>query len=110
MGEKKKYLFDVYLLDVYKDEFGWTENERYKLGRMEVEPIIGSELDCEDIIEALRHYTYQDMVGIQHNALNTSDRRRVYAEDYYGDGEWWEVGTVKERMPVFGLARVKETA
>lgn len=110
MVEKKKYLFDVYLLDVYKDEGVWTENERHKLGSMEVKPVIGSDLDCRDIIEALMNFKYQDLVGRQYNALNTSDRRRVYAEDYYGNGEWWEVGTVKEHMPVFGLALVKETA
>ena len=41
------------------------------------------------------------------SALNTTDRRRVYAEDYSGDGTWWEVGTVKDRMPVYGLRLIE---
>ena len=36
-------------------------------------------------------------------ALVTTDRRTVYAEDYYGDGSWWEVGAVRNRVPVYGL-------
>ena len=39
----------------------------------------------------------------------TTDRRTVYAEDYYGDGSWWEVGAVKNHVPVYGL-KLKEDA
>ena len=48
------------VMDMYMDEGGWTENERHLLGELTVE-----------------------------SALNTTDRRRVYAEDYSGDGTWW---------------------
>ena len=70
--------FEVYYMDMYMDEGGWTENERHLLGELTVE-----------------------------SALNTTDRRRVYAEDYSGDGTWWEVGTVKDRMPVYGLRLIE---
>ena len=32
--------------------------------------------------------------------------RRVYAEDLYGDGHWWEVGAKKDHMPLYGLMRL----
>lgn len=100
---EKKIAFDVYLLDVYLDEGGWIENERHLLGNMEVEPAIGKEIDAVDVLAALKKFRYRDYTGRQISALATTDRRTVYAEDYYGDGSWWEVGAVKNHVPVYGL-------
>lgn len=103
-----KNRFEVFSLDVYMDEAGcWTENSRTSLGELEVEPAVGSEIDSVDIIAALKRFGYSDLTGRQIKALVTTDRRVVYAEDYYGDGTWWEVGAVKGHVPVYGL-RLKE--
>ena len=101
--DEKKMEFDVYLLDVYLDEEGWVENERYLLGRLEIEPAIGKDLDDVDVLSALKGFSYRDLTGRSIGALVTTDRRTVYAEDHYGDGTWWEVGSVKGRVPVYGL-------
>ena len=100
---EKKIAFDVYLLDVYLDEGGWIENERHLLGNIEVESVIGKEIDAVDVLAALKKFRYRDYTGRQISALVTTDRRTVYAEDYYGDGSWWEVGAVKNHVPVYGL-------
>lgn len=96
-------VFDVYLLDVYLDEDGWQENERHKLGSVEVNCANGEEPDGVDILAALKDFSYRDLCGRSISALVTTDRRKVYAEDYYGDGSWWEIGAVKNRVPVYGL-------
>ena len=92
MNEDKKQKFEVYLLDVFLDESGWQENERFYLGTLDV-----------DILAAMKNFRYRDYTGRQISALVTTDRRTVYAEDYYGDGSWWEIGAVKNRVPVYGL-------
>lgn len=84
-----------------------TGHSRTSLGELEVEPAVGSEIDAVDIIAALKRFGYSDLTGRQIKALVTTDRRVVYAEDYYGDGTWWEVGAVKGHVPVYGL-RLKE--
>lgn len=71
----------------------------------EVTPATG-EVDESDILAAMKQFSYSDLTGCRFQALKTTDRRRVYAEDYYGDGSWWEVGTVKDRAPVYGLREV----
>ena len=103
MNEDKKQKFEVYLLDVFLDESGWQENERFYLGTLEVEPAVGADLDDVDILAAMKNFRYRDYTGRQISALVTTDRRTVYAEDYYGDGSWWEIGAVKNRVPVYGL-------
>lgn len=109
MSEKKAE-FDVYLLDVYMDDGGtWTENERHLLGKLKVEPAFGRDLDDVDILSALKGFSYRDFTGRTICALATTDRRTVYAEDFYGDGSWWEVGSVKGRVPVYGL-KLREDA
>lgn len=100
--------YEVYHMDVYMDEGGWTENERHWLGELMVRPALNGEIDCIDILSAMARFTYPDFYGCRNKALTTTDRRRVYAEDYYGDGSWWEVGTVKDHMPVYGLKRIEE--
>jgi hypothetical protein len=101
--KEKKSVFGVYLLDVYLEESGWQENERHFLGKLEIESVIGTELDDVDILTALKGFEYNDFSGRRISALITTDRRTVYAEDHYGDGQWWEVGSVKGRVPVYGL-------
>lgn len=105
--ETKK--FEVYSLDMLPDEDGgWTENERQKIG--------GIEAKCSEkslplsILDALRDVTCRDITGREHPVLLTADRRRVYIEDYYGTGEWWEVGEKKGHKPFLGLRLVKEDA
>lgn len=49
MNEDKKQKFEVYLLDVFLDESGWQENERFYLGTLEVEPAVGAGLRRVDI-------------------------------------------------------------
>ena len=99
----EKIVFEVFALDVYKEDGGWVENERHWIGKMEVVPTLGRETDGPEILLAMARFSYLDPCGRRLRALTTTDRRRVYAEDYYGDGTWWEVGTVKDRMPVYGL-------
>lgn len=109
MGKIEKQRFEVYLLDMYEDEYGdWQENERHMLGHLTVIPVIGSEIDARDILDAMRRFSYPDLVGRKIRALDTVDQRRVYAEDPYGSGTWWEVGTVKGHMPVYGLRLMEE--
>ena len=99
----EKIVFEVYALDVYQEDGCWIENERHRLGKMEVLPAWGHENDTLEILSAMARFSYPHLCGSRLRPLNPTDRRRVYAEDYYGDGTWWEVGTVKDRMPVYGL-------
>ena len=99
MCEKKKQSYDVYLLDMYLDECGWTENERHLLGKLDIELTVGTEIDDVDVLTALKNFSYRDLTGRSISALVTTDRRTVYAEDYYGDGSWWEVGAVRNGFP-----------
>lgn len=107
MVEMKKSTFDVYLLGVYLEEGGWQENERHLLGNVEVATTGTGEIDEVDILTAMKRFTYPDFFGCGIMALATIDRRIVYAEDYYGDGQWWEIGAVKGHVPVYGL-KLKE--
>lgn len=109
MNKEKTWVFAVYLLDVFLDESGWQENQRFHLGELEIEPVIGKELDDVDILTAMRKFSYQDFTGRRINALITTDRRKVYAEDCYGDGTWWEIGSIEDRVPVYGL-KLRENA
>lgn len=106
----QKKVFDVYYLDVYQEDGSWVENERHRLGRLEVTPTHAGEIGEDDVLTAMAKFTYPDWDGRRLKALNTTDRRRVYVEDYYGSGEWWEVGTVKGRMPVYGLKLIEDAA
>lgn len=111
MSGVNKLEYDVFLLDMWADEDGdWQENERHRLGELVVRPAVGAEVDANDILNALRRFSYPDTMGRRLRALDTTDRRRVYAEDLHGSGEWWEVGTVKNHMPVYGLKLKEEVA
>lgn len=102
-----KSTFEVFALDVYMEDGNWVENERHFLGKMEVAPALNREVDESDILAAMMRFSYPDLCGRRLKVLNTVDRRRVYVEDYCGDGSWWEVGTVKGRMPVYGLRLIE---
>ena len=106
----EKAVFEVFYLDVYMEDGCWVENERHRLGKLEVAPALSQEVDEADILTAMRRFSYPGLCGRCLQALNTTDRRRVYVEDYYGDGTWWEIGTVKDRMPVYGLRLMEEYA
>ena len=110
MSDQNTQVFDVYLLDMYFGECGWEENNRHLLGKLEVNPAIGTEIDDVDVLNAMKRFTYTDVLGREIKAITSTDRRRVYAEDYYGSGEWWEVGTVKGHVPVYGLMLRDEAA
>ena len=101
MNKMKK--FEVYTLDTFPDDEdgGWVENERQKIGTIEIQS--GEQALPVVILDALRNLTYRDVAGREHHILNTTDRRRIYVEDFYGTGEWWEVGTKKGRKPFLGL-------
>jgi len=103
----KEVRFEVYYMDMWMDEEGWTENERHLLGELTVKQALNGEIDDIDILTALAQFSYPVNYGCRQRALTTTDRRRVYAEDYSGDGTWWEVGTVKDRMPVYGLRLIE---
>lgn len=104
----EKIVFEVYYLDVYQEDGCWIENERHRLGKMEVLPALGREIDTAEILSAMTRFSYSDLCGRRLWALYITDRRRVYAEDCYGDGTWWEVGMVKDRMPVYGLKLLED--
>ena len=102
-----KFQYEVYILDMLPDEDGgWLENERRKIGAIEVG--CNEQSLSSAILNALRDFTYRDIAGIEHHVLTTTDRRRIYVEDYYGTSEWWEVGTKKSHKPFLGLRLVKE--
>lgn len=102
-----EHVYNVYLMDVYQEPDGlWVENCRNYMGEMTVKPKKGSEPEPADILASLKAFSFRVLPGRMMMALTTTDRRRVYAEDYYGTGEWWEVGTVKGHKPVYGLERV----
>lgn len=105
----KKNTYDVFALDMYLEDGCWTENERHYLGKLSVTPVSGN-VDEGDILAAMRAFSFSDLMGRRLRALDTTDRRRVYVEDYTGDGTWWEVGTVKDRMPIYGLRLIDEAA
>lgn len=105
MNRMKK--FEVYSLDMLPDENdGWVENERQKIGTIKIQS--GEQSLPAAMLAALRNLTCRDIAGREHYILNTTDRRRIYVEDFYGTGEWWEVGTKKGRKPFLGLQLVKE--
>ena len=49
----EKIVFEVYALDVYQEDGCWIENERHRLGKMEVLPALGREIDTVEILSAM---------------------------------------------------------
>lgn len=100
------FQYEVFFLDMLPDgDGGWLENERRKIGAIEVE--------CSEqslplaILNALRDFTCRDIVGRERHVLTTTDRRRIYVEDCYGTGNWLEVGTRKGHKPFLGLSLIE---
>ena len=99
--------FDVYELDMWSDgDGGWTENSRSKIGSLELPVTRVEDVTGLMVLETLVSAEFTGMFGRSYRPLTTKDRRRVYAEDCYGDGRWWEVGAVKEHYPMYGLSPV----
>ena len=99
--------FDVYELDMWSDgDGGWTENARYKIGSIHVPDMDVGDMTEVEILKVMKKAAFRSMTGTSFHPLTTRNRKRVYAEDYYGDGKWWEVGIVKGHQPLYGLALV----
>ena len=104
---KAKIAFDVYELDMWADgEGGWTENNRIKVGQISVPVKTLDDITPKALLLAMKGESADNT----HPYITTTDQRRVYAEDLYGMGEWWEVGAVKNHYPMFGLQLVENAA
>ena len=108
--EHKTVKYDVYLLDMYAgdSEYVWVENARTLIGSVRIPAENNQGLRDVTVLSALYNAVFSDTLGRAYHPLETKDRRMVYAEDYYGDGQWWEVGSVREHCPIFGLAPVSQ--
>ena len=100
----KTFIFGVWQMDCLQDEDGlWIENDRFKVGEIRLR---AESIDCltdKMLLQAMSELKVGTLFGQKTYAINTADRRRVYAEDYSGDGTWWEVGEVKGMKPLYGL-------
>jgi len=109
MAEKQSVKFELFELEmVWNEESGWEENDRHRLGNVTVETDRSGEITDRQVIKAVAEKDISDAIGRKFPALTTTDRRRVYAEDLYGDGQWWEVGAVKRHEPIYGLKLMEE--
>ena len=100
----KTFAFSVWRLDVLPDEDGlWIENDRCHIGDIKVRAEDIDEIHDWMLLKAMYRLKIGVAFGRDVNAISTIDRRRVYAEDYSGDGTWWEVGEVKGMKPLYGL-------
>ena len=107
MSGIRKYIFNVYLLDMWgNEEDGYEENDRHYVGAIHVPAPSFEEVTEVGILKAMKKLEIRQLFGPTVRALTTRDRRKVYIEDLYGDGTWWEIGTKKERRPVYGLKYV----
>ena len=98
--------FDVYELDMWSDgEGGWQENSRLHIGEIRVPLNAGGDVTDKSILKALKELEVYDMIGRSVKCLKTTSRSVVYIDDLYGDGSWFEVGSAKDRQPVYGLER-----
>ena len=106
MPEKKHVDFDLYELDMLPDGYGgWEENQRFLIGEVSVQADENGHVEDKAVISKVAATRVRDLTGRAHNCLTTTDRRRVYVEDMYGDGSWLEVGAVKMHLPIYGLRR-----
>ena len=111
MDKRTGVSYDVYQMDMYasEDGTGWIENARLLIGSVTL-PVTSLEDVTEVMVlkalkKALKKARFTDMTGLASFCpLVTRNRKKVYAEDYYGDGQWWEVGAVKGHCPMYGLS------
>ena len=97
-------MYMVYQLDAWRDhDGGWYINDQFERGTLKIKLAKGESVNDKKILEAMRDFTVWSITGTGFPALTTTDRRRVYAEDLYATGDWWEVGRKKEHCPLFGL-------
>ena len=100
-------IYDVYHLDMYasEDGTGWIENARLLIGSVTLPVTRLEDVTEVMVLKALKKARFTGMTGLASFCpLATRNRKKVYAEDYYGDGQWWEVGAVKGHCPMFGLS------
>ena len=95
--------FEAYQMDMLPEEGTWVENNRHYIGKLYVPAENINDLDDKKILKAMSEFKVGTLFGADTYAVSTTDRRRVYAEDLYGDGTWWEVGRVHFHKPVYGL-------
>lgn len=99
--------FEVFELDMWQTSQGcWQENNRYLLGRVKVDVGSIDEITDVKLLDAMYRFKVRGLTGLTAPAISTTDRRRVYAEDLFGDGSWFEVGAKKGYMPMYGLRPV----
>ncbi len=100
--------FEVFDLDMIPDGIGmWTENDRFPLGRITVPADDLYEVTDVMLLRALSEHKIGHAFGRDCFALTTTDRRRLYVEDLYADGSWFEVGLKKGREPIIGLKPIE---
>ena len=103
MPEQEVRSYDLYLLDMWADgDEGWYENQRFRLGILNVSHKLFN-TDEDDILEEMLSFRYREITGRYCPLITTTDRRRLFIEDVYGDGSWWEVGDVAGHRPIYGL-------
>lgn len=99
-----EFTFEIYYMDMIPDGDGdWQENERIYLGKVDILAESIEDIDDKKILKAVHNHWAVEYSGRKVQAFHTTDRRRVYAEDLYGDGTWWEVGYKVQHKPVLGL-------
>lgn len=101
--------FELYELDMWRTLDGdWEENDRHRLGIIDIDVKTIDEINEFKLLDAVYRFKVRGVLGLTAPAISTTDRRRVYAEDPYGDGHWFEVGAKKEHQPLYGLLLVDE--
>jgi hypothetical protein len=105
--EEKENTYDVFSLDCYLDESGWVVNDQCHVGTISLPASLmnNQEEEKKAILTALTQLEICDVTGMRtQKALATTDPNLVAVEDYYGDGSWYEVVSVRAgNMPVYGV-------
>ena len=99
----KTLVFSVWDLDMLLEGGIWVENDRHKNGYLEIRANDINDVTDVQLLKAMSEYKVGTVFGQKTYAIKTTDRRRVYAEDYYGDGTWWEIGQKCGHYPFYGL-------
>jgi len=99
----KTLVFSVWILDMLYEYGTWVENDRHKNGYLEIRAESLDKVTDVQLLKAMSEHKIGTVFGQKTYAISTTDRRRVYAEDYYGDGTWWEIGQKRGHCPLYGL-------